>query len=59
VKSVVAETLLPVVNVLVKKAPKQTDEIIDTLWGTLLQLDELSSSTSAVMKLLGNSLFTF
>ncbi|KAK3272114.1 hypothetical protein CYMTET_19572 [Cymbomonas tetramitiformis] len=63
VRSAAAEALLPVVGVLPSGAVKQegareqqiqelVQRVVDSLWGLLLELDDLSPSTKGVMQLL-------
>jgi TATA-binding protein-associated factor len=52
VRAVAADTLLPVTSFAVKLSPGKISVIISTLWDTLLQLDDLSASTSSIMDLL-------
>lgn len=52
VRAVAAEAILPVVPNLVKFMPKRVPHLVATLWDALLDLDDISASTSSIMRLL-------
>lgn len=52
VRAVAAEALLPVAPQLVEFMPKSVSKLTTTLWEALLDLDDISASTSSVMRLL-------
>ncbi|XP_077979914.1 TATA-binding protein-associated factor 172-like [Glandiceps talaboti] len=52
VRAVAAAALIPVAESLIKVASKEIPLIIQTLWDTLLDLDDLTASTNSIMTLL-------
>jgi TATA-binding protein-associated factor len=52
VRSVAAEALVPVVEHVIRLASTELKHIHDKLWDILLDLDDLSSATASIMKLL-------
>ncbi|XP_074648298.1 TATA-binding protein-associated factor 172-like [Tubulanus polymorphus] len=52
VRAVAAATLVPIVNDLISILPQQISNIINSLWTTLQDLDDLTSSTNSIMNLL-------
>ena len=52
VRAVAAEALLPVVHQLIAFMPHQVPGLVTTLWDALLDLDDISASTSSVLRLL-------
>ena len=58
VSAVAAAALVPVKDVLIKELPDKVPVVIDYLWDSLLDLDDLSSSTCDLLMLL-SSLLTF
>jgi TATA-binding protein-associated factor len=51
VRAVAADTLVPIARQ-VLKLPDKLSQIRDTLWNVLYELDDLSSATASVMRLL-------
>ncbi|CDF32085.1 unnamed protein product [Chondrus crispus] len=49
VRAVAAEALLPVVHQLIAFMPHQVPGLVTTLWDALLDLDDISASTSSVL----------
>lgn len=58
VKAVAAGALLPVANKLHKILEDKIPQLVQILWDSLLDLDDLSASTSAIMDLLSNLLIS-
>uniref|UniRef100_A0A8C4Q9L8 Mot1 central domain-containing protein n=1 Tax=Eptatretus burgeri TaxID=7764 RepID=A0A8C4Q9L8_EPTBU len=58
VRSVAAAALVPVADRLLQLQPDKILVIVNTLWDSLLELDDLTASTNSVMTLL-SSLLTF
>ncbi|XP_067042900.1 TATA-binding protein-associated factor 172-like [Acropora muricata] len=56
VRAVAASALLPVAESLVTFAPSRVQEVLVTLWDTLVELDELTASTNSIMMLLAGIL---
>ncbi|CAC5413286.1 BTAF1 [Mytilus coruscus] len=56
VRAVAAAALVPVANSLITLMPLQVPLIVSCLWETLLDLDDLTSSTNSVMTLLSTML---
>ena len=56
VRAVAAAALLPVTDTLVEVMPQQIQAIIQCLWHTLLDLDDLTASTNSIMTLLSSLL---
>ncbi|ESO84153.1 hypothetical protein LOTGIDRAFT_155478 [Lottia gigantea] len=56
VRAVAAAALVPVSDKLVTLLPNQTPIIINCLWETLLDLDDLTASTNSIMSLLSKLL---
>ncbi|XP_050390117.1 TATA-binding protein-associated factor 172 [Patella vulgata] len=56
VRAVAAAALIPVSDKLVLLMPQQTPVVIDCLWQTLLDLDDLTASTNSIMILLSTLL---
>ncbi|XP_071815312.1 TATA-binding protein-associated factor 172-like [Apostichopus japonicus] len=52
VRAVAAAALIPVTGILTKSYPDQLPPIFTILWDTLLDLDDLTASTSSIMMLL-------
>lgn len=52
VRAVAAEAFLPVVSNMIKVMPPLVPRLVTNLWEALLDLDDISASTSSVMKLL-------
>lgn len=52
VSAVAAAALVPVTEDLVKTLPHQVPRVVQTLWDALLELDDLTSSTSSILMLL-------
>ncbi|KAL1419637.1 hypothetical protein MTO96_025208 [Rhipicephalus appendiculatus] len=52
VSAVAAAALVPVTEDLVKMLPHQVPRVVQTLWDSLLELDDLTSSTSSILMLL-------
>lgn len=52
VSAVAAAALVPVTEDLVKILPQQVPRVVRTLWDALLELDDLTSSTSSILMLL-------
>jgi TATA-binding protein-associated factor len=52
VRSVAAETILPVASHVVRVCSDKLPEILGILWDTLMELDDLTASTNSVMSLL-------
>lgn len=52
VRSVAAEALVPVAEHIIRLAPKELHHINTKLWDILLDLDDLSSATASIMRLL-------
>lgn len=52
VRAVAAEALLPVVLSVIRVMPSFVPRLVTNLWEALLDLDDISASTSSVMKLL-------
>lgn len=52
VRAVAAEALLPVASRLIAFMPEQVPGLVTTLWDALLDLDDISASTSSVLRLL-------
>ncbi|TKS85272.1 TATA-binding protein-associated factor 172 [Collichthys lucidus] len=58
VRAVAASSLIPVVEGLVQLLPNKVPFIVNTLWDSLLDLDDLTASTNSIMTLL-SSLLTY
>ncbi|XP_037321187.2 TATA-binding protein-associated factor 172 [Pungitius pungitius] len=58
VRAVAAASLIPVVEGLVQLLPNKVPFIVNTLWDSLLDLDDLTASTNSIMTLL-SSLLTY
>ncbi|KAM7432717.1 btaf1 RNA polymerase II [Porites harrisoni] len=56
VRAVAASALLPVAESLVTIAPSYVQEVLVTLWDTLVELDDLTASTNSIMMLLAGIL---
>ncbi|CAG2199104.1 BTAF1 [Mytilus edulis] len=56
VRAVAAAALVPVANSLITLMPLQVPLIVSCLWETLLDLDDLTSSTNSIMTLLSTML---
>ncbi|KAL9957258.1 hypothetical protein ACROYT_G038872 [Oculina patagonica] len=56
VRAVAASALLPVAESLVTFAPNYVQEVLVTLWDTLVELDDLTASTNSIMMLLARIL---
>lgn len=56
VRAVAASALLPVAESLVTFAPNHVQEVLVTLWDTLVELDDLTASTNSIMMLLARIL---
>ena len=56
VSSVAASTLVPVKDKLIEVLPEKVPIIIDFLWDSLINIDELTSSTSNILMLLSSLL---
>ncbi|XP_068672856.1 TATA-binding protein-associated factor 172-like [Montipora foliosa] len=56
VRAVAASALLPVAESLVMLAPNRVQEVLVTLWDTLVELDDLTASTNSIMLLLAGIL---
>lgn len=52
VSAVAAAALVPVTEDFVKILPHQAPRVVETLWDALLELDDLTSSTSSILMLL-------
>lgn len=52
VRAAAAEALLPISDVVIAQAPDQLLPLLNILWSSLLDLDDLTASTSSIMKLL-------
>eukprot|EP00178_Gracilaria_changii_P024636 TRINITY_DN743_c0_g3_i1.p1 TRINITY_DN743_c0_g3~~TRINITY_DN743_c0_g3_i1.p1 ORF type:complete len:1880 (+),score=256.54 TRINITY_DN743_c0_g3_i1:2357-7996(+) len=52
VRAVAAEALLPVASKIVKFLPEKVPNLVTILWEALLDLDDISASTSSVFRLL-------
>lgn len=58
VSSVAASALVPVTQFVVHTLPHRVPSVVDSLWDALLDLDDLTSSTSSILMLL-SSLLSF
>ncbi|XP_078455706.1 TATA-binding protein-associated factor 172 [Lampetra fluviatilis] len=56
VRAVAAAALVPVVESLVQLHPEKIPVIMNTLWDSLLELDDLTASTNSIMTLLSSLL---
>lgn len=56
VSAVAAAALIPVTDDLVRSMPEQVSRVVGTLWDSLLDLDDLTSSTSSILTLLASLL---
>ncbi|CAG0923265.1 unnamed protein product [Notodromas monacha] len=56
VAAAAAAALVPATNVIIEALPHRVEELLSTLWDSLLHLDELTSATSNVMILLSKVL---
>ncbi|KAK8787362.1 hypothetical protein V5799_022862 [Amblyomma americanum] len=59
VSAVAAAALVPVTEELVRTLPHQVPRVVRTLWDALLELDDLTSSTSSILMLLAALLSHF
>lgn len=59
VSAVAAAALVPVTEDLVRTLPQQVPRVVVTLWDALLELDDLTSSTSSILMLLAALLSHF
>ena len=46
-------------QIIIAQMPESASEILDVLWESLLDLDELASSTASMLRLLANMLATW
>ncbi|KAG8190202.1 hypothetical protein JTE90_011924 [Oedothorax gibbosus] len=56
VSAVAASALVPVTNVIVSTLPEKVPSVIHSLWEALLDLDDLTVSTSSILELLASLL---
>lgn len=59
VSAVAAAALVPVRDTLIEKLPDKVPAVIDFLWDALLEIDELTSSTCDILKLLSSLLIKY
>ncbi|GBL97094.1 TATA-binding protein-associated factor 172, partial [Araneus ventricosus] len=56
VSAVAASALVPVTNIIVTTLPEKVPSVISSLWNALLDLDDLTVSTSSILQLLASLL---
>ncbi|XP_048575409.1 TATA-binding protein-associated factor 172 isoform X2 [Nematostella vectensis] len=56
VRAIAASALLPIAESIVQLAPNKVQELLMTLWNTLVELDDLTASTNSIMLLLAGIL---
>jgi hypothetical protein len=52
VRAAAADTLLPFADIVIARAPDQLVHLLNILWTAMLDLDDLTASTSSIMRLL-------